>query len=84
MCRRCLRTVDDDALMVPDYASSIACTEDGDDASLADMIASAQNIYCASGGGLGQVSRLFKYLRIIGFLMLYVGKVTTNMLLHIF
>lgn len=34
MCRRCLRTLDDDNMTVPDYASSIACTEDGDDASL--------------------------------------------------
>lgn len=48
MCRRCLRDVDDDTLTVPDYASSIACTEDGDDASLNELLQrtnSVQNIY---------------------------------------
>lgn len=53
MCRRCLRGFDDDALTVPDYASSIACTEDGDDASLSEMIPrtnSVQNIYHTPGG----------------------------------
>lgn len=53
MCRRCLRGFDDDALTVPDYASSIACTEDGDDASLSEMIPrtnSVQNIFHTPGG----------------------------------
>ncbi|XP_055297106.1 cerebellar degeneration-related protein 2 isoform X2 [Sitodiplosis mosellana] len=49
MCRRCLRGFDDDTLTVPDYASSIACTEDGDDASLNELLQqrtnSVQNIY---------------------------------------
>lgn len=46
MCRRCLRSFDDDT--VPDYESSIACTEDGDDASLNELLqrtSSVQNIY---------------------------------------
>lgn len=38
MCRRCLRGFDDDTLTLPDYASSIACTEDGDDASLNELL----------------------------------------------
>lgn len=49
MCRRCLRGFDDDTLTVPDYASSIACTEDGDDASLNELLLqrtnSVQNIF---------------------------------------
>lgn len=48
MCRRCLRGFDDDTLTVPDYASSIACTEDGDDASLNELLQrtnSVQNVY---------------------------------------
>lgn len=38
MCRRCLRGFDDDTLTLPDYASSIACTDDGDDASLNELL----------------------------------------------
>lgn len=38
MCRRCLRGFDDDTLTIPDYESSIACTEDGDDASLNELL----------------------------------------------
>lgn len=47
MCRRCLRSVDDDVMIVPDYESSIACTEDGDDISLADLMQSnsSQNVF---------------------------------------
>ncbi|XP_031622778.1 cerebellar degeneration-related protein 2 isoform X2 [Contarinia nasturtii] len=47
LCRRCLRGFDDD-ILVPDYASSIACTEDGDDASLNELLQrtnSVQNMY---------------------------------------
>lgn len=55
MCRRCLRGFDDDTLIVPDYASSIACTEDGDDASLSELMPrtnSVQNIYHTPGSSL--------------------------------
>lgn len=58
MCRRCLRSVDDDTLTVPDYASSIACTEDGDDISLNEMMChaqSTQNIYQSTSAAANQV-----------------------------
>lgn len=58
MCRRCLGGFDDDTLTVPDYASSIACTEDGDDASLNELLQrtnSVQNIYNAAGITANQV-----------------------------
>lgn len=58
MCRRCLRGFDDDTLTVPDYESSIACTEDGDDASLNELLQrtnSVQNIYHAAGITANQV-----------------------------
>lgn len=58
MCRRCLRGFDDDTLTVPDYASSIACTEDGDDASLNELLQrtnSAQNIYQSPSAIANQV-----------------------------
>lgn len=61
MCRRCLRGMDDDTLIVPDYASSIACTEDGDDASLNELLLqrtnSVQNIYRTPGSTANQVIR---------------------------
>lgn len=61
MCRRCLRGMDDDTLVVPDYASSIACTEDGDDASLNELLLqrtnSVQNIYRTPGAAANQVIR---------------------------
>lgn len=58
MCRRCLRSFDDDTLTVPDYASSIGCTEDGDDASLNELLQrtnSVQNMYATSSNTANQV-----------------------------
>lgn len=58
MCRRCLRGFDDDTLTVPDYASSIACTEDGDDASLNELLQrtnSVQNMYTSQSITVNQV-----------------------------
>lgn len=62
MCRRCLRGMDDDQLIVPDYASSIACTEDGDDASLNEMLLhtnSSPSIYQSPSTTANQVIRKF-------------------------
>lgn len=60
MCRRCLRSFDDDNTIDQDYASSIACTEDGDDASLNELLQrsnSSQNIYRSTS--VNQVIRKF-------------------------
>lgn len=83
MCRRCLRSVDDDALIVPDYASSIACTEDGDDASLIDLLQnhSSQQMYCPTGGSVIQVRRQSLLEKLFGFLTHFVGKIAPNWLL---
>lgn len=66
MCRRCLNALDDDNLTVPDYASSIACTEDGDDASLNELLpsrtSSVQNIFSTPTHAANQV--ITKVLRI--------------------
>lgn len=62
MCRRCLRSVDEDILNVPDYASSIACTEDGDEGSLMNEIihtSSAQHAYRSPSTTANQVIRKF-------------------------
>lgn len=62
MCRRCLRSMDEDTLMVPDYASSIACTEDGDDNSLMNEIIhsnNAQHVYRSPSTTANQVIRKF-------------------------
>lgn len=81
MCRRCLRSVDEDTLIVPDYASSIACTEDGDDASLVDMLQnSSQNIYlaaatAAASGVSTQVSKIMHLAK-------YFGSLTMPLILH--
>lgn len=63
MCRRCLRSDDDDALTVPDYASSIACTEDGDDSSLVDLniTSSTQSAFRSTGTGSNQVSNTLEF-----------------------
>lgn len=81
MCRRCLRSFDDDTLLVPDYASSIACTEDGDDASLVEMLQThnSQTMYCTPS--IAQVSRLCVQLIIRFFTVFNLGDVATNMLL---
>lgn len=58
VCRQCLRSMDDDNLTVPDYASSLACTEDGDDASLSEMMplnSSNQTLFSTPGHTANQV-----------------------------
>lgn len=68
MCRRCLRSMDEDN--IPDYASSIACTEDGDDASLNEMMQranSSQNIYRSGISAANQVIKNFLFKLIFAF-----------------
>lgn len=72
MCRRCLRSVDEDN--IPDYASSIACTEDGDDASLNEMLQrtnSSQNIYRKGITTANQVIKKFLFKLIFAFNKFY-------------